>query len=146
MNNLNIKINIKVIDVDSINKEEKRLTLKDISKMNLKVLEENVKIIKLNIDKGETNEYNIYTCEILCNKIIEKLRGHPNKENENKEKEYMELLAQINKINKKEDESEKNEQKIREKESEINDIKNIEESIKKGNNKDENNNMNEVNN
>ena len=71
MKALNIKISVKIIDSNSENKEKKRLTLKDMSKMKLADLENNINNMKKLIDKGEINECTINTFSSLCDKTFE---------------------------------------------------------------------------
>ena len=73
MNNLKIKISIKIIDLNSEKNEKGRLTIKEINKMSLSDVDKNIDDMKQLIDKGEINEYSINTFTTLCGKAVELL-------------------------------------------------------------------------
>ena len=73
MKSLNIKISLKIIDSNTEKNQKRRLTIKDMGKMNLADLEKTVAEMKQNIDKGEIDEYSINTFITLCGKTIEEL-------------------------------------------------------------------------
>ena len=100
MKALNIKISVKIIDSNSKNKEKKRLTIKDMSKMKLALLENNINDMKKNIDKGEIDEYTINTFSTLCGTAIDILSNSPKKVDEEKQKQYSKMMEDVYKLEK----------------------------------------------
>ena len=100
MKALNIKISVKIIDSNSENKEKKRLTLKDISKMKLADLENNINNMKKSIDKGEIDEYAINTFSTLCGNAIEFLNIADKQKDEEKRKQYLKMMEDVYKLEK----------------------------------------------
>ncbi len=100
MKSLKIKISIKIIDSNSEKSEKKRLTIKDISKMKLAELENNINRIKQYIDKGEIDEYTINTFSTLCGKTVEILQCSFTPEDEEKQKKYSKMMEDIYKLEK----------------------------------------------
>ena len=143
MKALEIKVSVKIIDSNSEKNENKRLTIKDMSRMKLADLEKNVEDLKLSIDKGEIDEYTINTFTTLCGRAIEELNKSFDDEDEEKQKKYVKMMQDILKLEKVD---ELNESNLKE-----NNL-NIEENDKKiekenGNeivNKDNENNKNEI--
>ena len=71
---------------------KKRITLKDITTMNLEEIEQNVKELKKIIDKGEVDSYTVNTFTTLCGKAIEGL----NKNNDEiKQFEFMNMMKSV---------------------------------------------------
>ena len=100
MKALNIKISVKIIDQNSENKEKKRLTLRDISKMKLDDLENNINVMKKLIDKGEIDEYTINTFSTLCGKAIEFLNTSDKQKDVEKQKQYLKIMEDVYKMEK----------------------------------------------
>ena len=100
MKALNIKISIKIIDSNSENKEKKRLTLRDMSKMKLDDLENNINDMKKLIDKGEIDEYTINTFSTLCGKAIEFLNTSDKQKDVEKQKQYLKIMEDVYKMEK----------------------------------------------
>ena len=100
MKALNIKISVKIIDSNSENKEKKRLTLRDISKMKLDDLENNINVMKKLIDKGEIDEYTINTFSTLCGKAIEFLNTSDKQKDVEKQKQYLKIMEDVYKMEK----------------------------------------------
>ena len=100
MKALNIKISVKIIDSNSENKEKKRLTLRDISKMKLDDLENNINDMKKLIDKGEIDEYTINTFSTLCGKVIEFLNTSDKQKDVEKQKQYLKIMEDVYKMEK----------------------------------------------
>lgn len=100
MKALNIKISVKIIDSNSENKEKKRLTLRDISKMKLDDLENNINDMKKLIDKGEIDEYTINTFSTLCGKAIEFLNTSDKQKDVEKQKQYLKIMEDVYKMEK----------------------------------------------
>ena len=71
MNALDIRVVSKMID--PMKQLKKRITLKDITKMNLEEMEQSVKELKNIIEKGEIDSYTVNTFTTLCGKVIEEL-------------------------------------------------------------------------
>ena len=92
MKALEIKVSVKIIDSNSEKNEKKRLTIKDMARMNLTDLEQNVNELKVSIDKGEIDEYTINTFTTLCGRAIEELNKNINDENEEKQKAYINMM------------------------------------------------------
>ena len=131
MKALEIKVSVKIIDSNSEKKEKKRLTIKDMTRMNLADLEQNVKDLKTSIDKGEIDEYTINTFTTLCGRTIEELNKSFTDEDEEKQKVYLNMMKDILKLEKVD---ELNENSIKNKVNigdDINEKKNNEEEIKK---------------
>ena len=167
MKNLNIKISIKIIDSNSEKNEKRRLTMKDMAKMSLTDIEKNINEMKQSIDKNEIDEYTINTFATLCGKAGELLNASFKKEDEEKQKKYIQMMNEVYKLEKIEDFNNKNE--IKEKnvgdinnnnnkkdksdielieenknENEINNINNVEDDININEIKNENKNINEI--
>ena len=71
---------------------KKRITLKDITTMNLEEIEQSVKELKKIIDKGEVDSYTVNTFTTLCGKAIEGL----NKNNDEiKQFEFMNMMKSV---------------------------------------------------
>jgi hypothetical protein len=100
MKALNIKISVKIIDSNSKNKEKKRLTIKDMSKMKLALLENNINDMKNIIDKGEIDEYTINTFSTLCGTAIDILSNSSKKVDEEKQKQYSKMMEDVYKLEK----------------------------------------------
>lgn len=100
MKSLKIKISIKIIDSNSEKYEKKRMTIRDISKMKLAELENNVNGIKQCIDKGEIDEYTINTFSTLCGKTVEILQCSFTQEDEEKQKKYSKMMEDVYKLEK----------------------------------------------
>ena len=98
MKALNIKISVKIIDSNSENKEKKRLTLRDMSKMKLDDLENNINDMKKLIDKGEIDEYAINTFSTLCGKAIEFLNTSDKQKDVEKQKQYLKIMEDVYKM------------------------------------------------
>ena len=110
MNSLDIRVVSKM--VDPMKQLKKRITLKDITTMNLEEIEQNVKELKKIIDKGEVDSYTVNTFTTLCGKAIEGL----NKNNDEiKQFEFMNMMKsvlqmeQVNKLTEMERNKDKNE-------------------------------------
>ena len=71
MNSFDIRTVSKMID--PMKQLKKRITLKDITKMNLGEMEQSVKELKNIIEKGEIDSYTVNTFTTLCGKVIEEL-------------------------------------------------------------------------
>ena len=109
MNSLDIRVVSKM--VDPMKQLKKRITLKDITTMNLEEIEQNVKELKKIIDKGEVDSYTVNTFTTLCGKAIEGL----NKNNDEiKQFEFMNMMKsvlqmeQVNKLTEMERNKDKN--------------------------------------
>ena len=90
MNSLDIRVVSKM--VDPMKQLKKRITLKDITTMNLEEIEQNVKELKKIIDKGEVDSYTVNTFTTLCGKAIEGL----NKNNDEiKQFEFMNMMKSV---------------------------------------------------
>jgi hypothetical protein len=100
MKALNIKISVKIIDSNSENNEKKRLTLKDMSKMKLADLENNINNMKKLIDKGEIDEYTINTFSTLCGTAIEFLILSEEQKDKDKQKQYLKMMEDVYKLEK----------------------------------------------
>ena len=100
MKNLNIKISIKIIDSNSEKDEKRRITLKEMSKMNLLNLEKNIAEIKESIDKGEVDEYSINILTTLCGKAIEEINKSFGNQDEEKIKKYEKIMEDVYKLEK----------------------------------------------
>ena len=100
MNNLKIKISIKIIDLNSEKNEKGRLTIKEINKMSLSDVDKNIDEMKQLIDKGEINEYSINTFATLCGKAVELLSISFDKEIPEKQKKYLQMIDDIYKFEK----------------------------------------------
>jgi len=133
MKALEIKVSVKIIDSNTEKNEKKRLTIKDMTRMSLADLEQNVKDLKLSIDKGEIDEYTINTFTTLCGRAIEELNKSFEQEDEEKQKVYVNMMKEVFKLEKV-DELNESELKERNKDKE-NDInnKNSQEDKKKQN-------------
>ena len=105
MKALDIKISVKIIDSNSEKDEKKRLTIKDMSRMKLEDMEQNIHDIKSSIDKGEIEELNKSFRE-------EDVQKQKNYENMMKEVIKMEIVDELNenilKNKKKEDKKDDN--------------------------------------
>ena len=100
MNNLKIKISIKIIDSNSEKNEKGRLTIKEINKMSLSDVDKNIDDMKQLIDKGEINEYSINTFTTLCGKAVELLSISFDKEIPEKQKKYLQMIDDVYKFEK----------------------------------------------
>jgi len=100
MNNLKIKISIKIIDLNSERNEKGRLTIKEINKMSLSDVDKNINEMKQLIDKGETNEYSINIFTTLCGKAVELLSISFDKEIPEKQKKYLQMIDDVYKFEK----------------------------------------------
>ena len=100
MKSLNIKISLKIIDSNSEKDQKRRLTIKDMGKMNLADLEKTVAEMKQNIDKGEIDEYSINTFVTLCGKTIEELNKSFEKTDEEKQEKYEKMIEDVYKLEK----------------------------------------------
>ena len=69
-------------------------------KMKLADLEQNVKDLKVNIDKGDIDEYTINTFTTLCGRAIEELNKSFQEEDEKKQKVYVEMMKEVFKLEK----------------------------------------------
>jgi len=98
MNNLKIKISIKIIDSNSEKNEKGRLTIKEINKMSLSDVDKNIDEMKQLIDKGEINEYSINTFTTLCGKAVELLSISFDKEIPEKQKKYLQMIDDVYKF------------------------------------------------
>ena len=137
MNNLKIKISIKIIDLNSEKNEKGRLTIKEINKMSLSDVDKNIDEMKQLIDKGEINEYSINTFTTLCGKAVELLSISFDKEIPEKQKKYLQMIDDVYKFEKIQDFN-KNDNNV---DMNINKDKNSENLVEE--NKDEiNNNIN----
>ena len=95
MKALDIKISVKIIDSNSEKNEKKRLTIKDMARMKIEDLEQNVEDIKTCIDKGEIDEYTINTFTTLCGRVIEELNKSFKEEDEEKQKKYEKMMKEV---------------------------------------------------
>ena len=95
MKALDIKISVKIIDSNSEKNEKKRLTIKDMARMKIEDLEQNVEEIKSCIDKGEIDEYTINTFTTLCGRVIEELNQSFKEEDEEKQKKYEKMMKEV---------------------------------------------------
>ena len=100
MNNLKIKISIKIIDLNSERNEKGRLTIKEINKMSLSDVDKNIDEMKQLINKGEINEYSINTFTTLCGKAVELLSISFDKEIPEKQKKYLQMIDDVYKFEK----------------------------------------------
>ena len=100
MKALDIKVSIKIIDSNSEKNEKRRITMKDMSKMNLVDIEKHINDRKQSIDKGEIDEYSINTFTTLCGKAIEELDKSFNKEDEKKLKKYEKYVEDVYRMEK----------------------------------------------
>ena len=132
MNALDIRVVSKMIDP---NKQlKRRITMKDITKMNLEEIEQSVKDLKKIIEKGEVDSYTVNTFTTLCGKAIEELNRNNDEE---KQAEFMNMMKtvlnmeQVNKLT----EMERNKNK----DGDINNNINIEEDKKEEDKKEEKN-------
>ena len=100
MKALDIKVSVKIVDSNSEKNEKKRLTIKDMSRMKLADLEQNVQEFKLSIDKGEIDEYTINTFTTLCGRAIEELNKSFQEEDEEKQKVYVNMMKEVFKLEK----------------------------------------------
>ena len=100
MNNLKIKISIKIIDLNSEKNEKGRLTIKEINKMSLSDVDKNIDDMKQLIDKGEINEYSINTFTTLSGKAVELLSISFDKEIPEKQKTYLQMIDDVYKFEK----------------------------------------------
>ena len=100
MNNLKIKISIKIIDLNSEKNEKGRLTIKEINKMSLSDVDKNIDEMKQLINKGEINEYSINTFTTLCGKAVELLSISFDKEIPEKQKKYLQMIDDVYKFEK----------------------------------------------
>ena len=100
MKALDIKVSVKIVDSNSEKNEKKRLTIKDMSRMKLADLEQNVHELKLSIDKGEIDEYTINTFTTLCGRAIEELNKSFQEEDEEKQKVYVNMMKEVFKLEK----------------------------------------------
>ena len=107
MKALDIKVSVKIVDSNS-EKNDKRLTIKDMSRMKLKDLEQNAQDLKLSIDKGEIDEYTINTFTTLCGRVIEELNKSFLEEDEEKQKVYVNMMKDVFKLEKVEQLNESN--------------------------------------
>ena len=98
MKALEIKVSVKIIDSNSEKNEKKRITIKDMQRMKLADLEQNVKDLKASIDKGEIDEYTINTFTTLCGITIEELNKSFTEEDEEKQKVYVNMMKDILKM------------------------------------------------
>ena len=109
MNSLDIRVVSKM--VDPMKQLKKRITLKDITTMNLEGIEQNVKELKKIIDKGEVDSYTVNTFTTLCGKAIEGLNKNSD---EIKQFEFMNMMKsvlqmeQVNKLTEMERNKDKN--------------------------------------
>ncbi len=71
MNSLDIRSVSKIIEPKQ--QLKKRITLQDMTKMNLEEIEHEVKELKNIIEKGEVDSYTVNTFTTLCGKAIEEL-------------------------------------------------------------------------
>ncbi len=108
MKALEIKVSVKIIDSNTEKNEKKRLTIKDMTRMSLADLEQNVKDLKLSIDKGEIDEYTINTFTTLCGRAIEELNKSFEQEDEEKQKVYVNMMKDVFKLEKVEQLNESN--------------------------------------
>ena len=72
--------------------DKKIITLKDIATMSLEEIEQNVKELKLIIDKGEVDSYTVNTFTTLCGKAIEELNRN---NDEIKQIEIMNMMKNV---------------------------------------------------
>ena len=92
MSNLKIKIESnKLIKGQTC---EKRLTPKDINKMNIKQIEEQIQILLKKIDRNEISYYVIHTFSVLCGKAIE-FYSAKGDEYLDKNKKYLDMMKNI---------------------------------------------------
>ncbi len=94
MKTLGIKVVSKTDDPKS--NAKKRLTLKDLSRMQFNEIESNAKELKKSIDKGEIDEYIISIFRPLCSKAIEALKR--NNEDSKKKDEYENMMKDVAKL------------------------------------------------
>ena len=144
MKALEIKLSLKVIDSNSEKNEKKRITIKDMQRMKLADLEQNVKDLKASIDKGEIDEYTINTFTTLCGRTIEELNKSFSDEDEEKQKIYVNMMKDILKLEKVDELNESSIKNQNLKGDDINEKKNKEED-EKNNLKKNSDNENEIN-
>ena len=90
MNALEVKVVSKIIDPSK--KLKRRITLKDMTKMKLEDIEQNVKDLKSKIEKGEVDNYTVNTFTSLCGKAIE---GFNKNNDELKQFEFMNMMKDV---------------------------------------------------
>ena len=90
MNALDIRVVSKIKDPKE--QPKKIITLKDIATMSLEEIEQNVKELKLIIDKGEVDSYTVNTFTTLCGKAIEELNRN---NDEIKQIEIMNMMKNV---------------------------------------------------
>ena len=73
---------------------EKRLTPKDINKMNITQIEEQIQILLKKIDRNEISYYVIHTFSVLCGKAIE-FYSAKGDEYLDKNKKYLDMMKNI---------------------------------------------------
>ena len=93
MSNLNIKIEAFKLTKGQL--REKRITLKDINKMNINQIQDNIKYLLQKINHKEINFYVVNTFSILCGKAIEYYSINDNEQNKIKSKEYLNKMKEI---------------------------------------------------
>ena len=111
MNSLEIKVVSKMVDPEK--KLKRRITTKDVSRMQLDDIEKNAKELKTIIEKGEVDTYTVNTFTTLCGKAIEELNRN---NDELKQFEFMNMMKnvlQMDEVNKltEMEQKQKNEQK-----------------------------------
>ena len=90
MNSLDIRSVSKIIEPKQ--QLKKRITLQDMTKMNLEEIEKEVKELKNIIEKGEVDSYTVNTFTTLCGKAIEEL----SKKNDDKRQlEIMNMMKNV---------------------------------------------------
>jgi hypothetical protein len=92
MNSLDIRSVSKIIEPKQ--QLKKRITLQDMTKMNLEEIEHEVKELKNIIEKGEVDSYTVNTFTTLCGKAIEQFSMVGNE----KYMEYIEMMKSVLKL------------------------------------------------
>ena len=90
MNSLDIRSVSKIIEPKQ--QLKKRITLQDMTKMNLEEIEHEVKELKNIIEKGEVDSYTVNTFTTLCGKAIEELSK---KNDDGRQLEIMNMMKNV---------------------------------------------------
>ena len=93
MSNLNIKI--ESFKLTKGQQREKRISIKDINRMNIEQIEDNIKYLLQKINHNEINFYVVNTYSILCGKAIEYYSINDNEDNKKKSKEILIKMKEI---------------------------------------------------
>jgi len=91
----NLKIKIESFKLTKGQQREKRISIKDINKMNIEQIQDNIKYLLQKINHNEINFYVVNTFSILCGKAIEYFSINDNEENKKKSKEFLIKMKEI---------------------------------------------------